>query len=82
MLGRPLFDAPELEGTDYGPFSDLPPAIEQLDYPRDGVLWLIGESLGRPGLDHIDVISTETDPLLDRAREAMPSSTGLAPGRY
>ena len=38
------------------PFSDLPPAFEHLDYSRDGVLRSIEESLGRLGLDRIDVV--------------------------
>ena len=55
-VGRLLVDAPEVEGTEFGAFSDLPPTFEHLDYSRDGVLRSFEESLGRLGLDRVDVL--------------------------
>ena len=55
-VGRLLVDAPEVEGTEFGAFSDLPPTFEKLDYSRDGVMRSFEESLGRLGLDRVDVL--------------------------
>ena len=55
-VGRVLVDAPEMEGTEFGAFSDLPPTFEQLDYSRDGIMRSFEESLGRLGLDRVDVL--------------------------
>ncbi len=79
-VGRLLVDAPEVEGTEFGAFSDLPPTFEHLDYSRDGVLRSFEESLGRLGLDRVDVLLIHDpapsgwDELKDQiAREAYPA---------
>ena len=55
-VGRLLVDAPEVEGTEFGAFSDLPPTFQRLDYSRDGVMRSVEESLGRLGLDRVDIL--------------------------
>ena len=55
-VGRVLVDAPEVEGTEFGAFSDLPPTFQRLDYSRDGVMRSVEESLGRLGLDSVDIL--------------------------
>lgn len=72
-VGRLLEPVAERQSGDI--FTGAPPAIARFDFSRDGVLRSLEASLGRLGLDRVDVIYVhDPDDFHDQARdEAIPA---------